>query len=102
MGFSDGRVRLPAMGIVFFSAATYSTTDTTVKVSCKGFKKVRVIGITPIAAPNANDVLGVGGSTVTSATTGITTVDTDGTITIERPASGTSALPIVAAMVGEG
>lgn len=101
MGFGTGRVRIPGMGILFDSVATFSTTDTTVTVDCKGHRKVRVLGITPLAAPNANDVLGVGGSTATDAN-GITTVDADGTITIERPASGTSALVIKVSMLGEG
>lgn len=102
MGFTDGRMRITGLGVVQFAVATFSTTDTTVTLNCKGFRKIRPLG-PPIAlaAPNANDVLGIGGSTAVDAA-GIVTVDTDGTITIERPASGTSGLVVGMAFVGEG
>ena len=84
-------------GTHVYSVATFSTTDETVEASTKGLQKVVVLAITPLAAAGVNDVLAVA---ETSDADGVINVPTTGTITIDRPASGTSGLKIGVEMVG--
>ena len=84
-------------GTLIYKIATYTTTATTVEVSTDGLRRVIVLGITPLATSLATDVLGVN---ETSGTDGVIDVPAAGTLSITRPAAGTSGLKIGVSMLG--
>lgn len=91
------RQAIPGLGVVTSTKVAFSTTDEQVEASAQGFTKVKVISITPLSAAGANDVLAV---SETTDSNGVIDVPSTGTLTIDRPASGTSALPILVTMFG--
>lgn len=84
-------------GTVVSQKVAFSTTDEQVEVSTDGLKKVVILGLVPLAAAGANDVLAIA---ETSDADGVIDVPAAGTLTLDRPASGTSGLAVQVTMVG--
>jgi hypothetical protein len=74
----------------------FTTTGETVEVDCQGLKHITCIGAIPLAAYGANDQLSIN-ETVAD---GQITVPAEGTVTLTRNSSGTSALSAAVWMIG--
>jgi hypothetical protein len=84
--------------IVIQGMGTFVTTSVNYELAVGTLKRIKNINLTPVATPNANDVLGV---SETMLSDGTLVVPSNGNITIKRVAAGTSALKFHYRIEGE-
>jgi len=94
------RQSIPGIGTIFTKKVSFTTTATTVAVSVDGINQVSPFGIVRVEESSIDSGDGSMRFTEVLNDKGLIEVGTDGTVLVERGASGTSALSIVVTFIG--